>query len=168
MPGAVELRPVDEELLRGLLAVAVADAEPGEVMPPVPGPPGWTAARRDAFLAWHRERTAGLNGPRHEATYAVLADGVVVGSARLAQRGGPAVLETGIWLGRSARGRGIGTAAVRALVDEAARCGALAVVADTTDTNRAAVSALRRNGAALTSDPATGEISARLPLSDDG
>ncbi|KAF4405840.1 MULTISPECIES: GNAT family N-acetyltransferase [Streptomyces] len=161
--GDVELRRLGEETLRELLATAVADAEPEDVMPPVAGPPGWTPARRDAFVAWHRARRPGLDGPRAEATYAVVAGGEVVGSARLARRGGaPGELETGLWLGRSARGLGIGTAVLRAVLAEAARAGARAVVADTNSGNRAAIAALRRCGAELTTDHETGRVAARL------
>ncbi|SOD64412.1 Protein N-acetyltransferase, RimJ/RimL family [Streptomyces zhaozhouensis] len=146
----VELRRIDEEGLATLLTVAVADAAPEEVMPPVTGPPGWTTERREAFLAWHRARRPGLGGSLGESTYAVLHDREVVGSARLARTDRRDVLETGLWLARAQRGRGIGTAALRALLREAARAGARAVVADTTTHNTAALTALRRNGAVLT------------------
>ncbi|MGV9938657.1 GNAT family N-acetyltransferase [Streptomyces sp. NPDC003401] len=149
MVGRVEVRQLDEESLEELLAVAVEDAVPEEVMPPVTGPPGWTAERREAFRNWHRARRPGLAGPLRESTFAITHDGKVVGSARLALRAGHDVLETGMWLGRSHRGRGIGTATVRILLDEAAGAGARAVVADTEAHNTAALGALRRNGATL-------------------
>ena len=50
----VRLRPLTEEGLAELLEVAVADAEPAEVLAPVAGSPGWTAERRRAFLEFHR------------------------------------------------------------------------------------------------------------------
>ncbi|NGO68444.1 GNAT family N-acetyltransferase [Streptomyces sp. SB3404] len=147
----MELRRVTEENLEALLAVAVDDAEPEEVMPPVPGPPGWTGERRDAFRAWHRARLPGLEGPLGEAAYAVVDGGRVAGSARLARPGGrPGTLETGLWLGRSHRGRGIGTAVLGLLLDEATAAGAHRVIADTTAGNAAAIGALRRGGARLT------------------
>ncbi|MEU4495677.1 GNAT family N-acetyltransferase [Streptomyces sp. NPDC023998] len=164
MSGTVELRHVDEEMLEGLLAVAVNDAAPDEVMPPVTGPPGWTTTRQDAFRAWHRARRPGLAGPLHECTFAILADGKIVGSARLACRDSQEVLETGMWLARSARGRGIGTAALDAILNEAARADARFVVAETTATNLAAIAALRRNDARLTTDQHTGHVHAHLPL----
>lgn len=150
MVGRVAVRQMDEEVLEELLAVAVEDAAPEDVMPSVAGPPGWTARRRDAFRDWHRSRFPGLAGPLRESTFAVVHDGAVVGSARLAARDSPDVLETGMWLGRSQRGRGIGTAALRILLDEAAKAGARMVVADTMAHNTAALTALRRNGATLT------------------
>lgn len=164
MTGRVELRPVDEATLRGLLAVAVDDAEPAEVMPPVAGPPGWTPARQDAFQAWHRARRSGLAGPHRECTFAVLADGKIVGSARLACQDGPEVIETGIWLARSTRGRGIGTAALGALLDEAARAGARVLVAETTAVNHAAIASLRGHGAVFSTDHDTGHVHARFSL----
>ncbi|MFF3455298.1 GNAT family N-acetyltransferase [Streptomyces sp. NPDC002730] len=160
----VELRHVDEEMLQGLLAVAVNEAAPGEVMPPVAGPPGWTPARQGAFRAWHRARRPGLAGPLRESTFAILTDGQIIGSARLACRDSQEVLETGMWLARSARGRGIGTAALRALLNEAARADARLVVAETTATNLGAIAALRRNDARLTTDQHNGHVLALLPL----
>ncbi len=162
MVGRVELWGVGDRVLVGLLAVAVGDAAPEEVMPPVAGPPGWTEERREAFRAWHRDRRAGLDGPRREATFAIAHDGVIVGSARLARPEADDALETGLWLGRSHRGKGIGTATLRALLDEAARAGARAVVADTTADNAGALAALRRNGATLSADRDTGQVTARL------
>ncbi|MFD9219248.1 GNAT family N-acetyltransferase [Streptomyces sp. NPDC060064] len=160
----VELRHVDEEMLQGLLAVAVNEAAPSEVMPPVAGPPGWTPARQDAFRAWHRDRRPGLSGPLRESTFAILTDGHIVGSARLACRDSQEVLETGMWLARSARGRGIGTAALRALLNEAAGADARLVVAETTATNLGAIAALRRNDARLATDQHNGHVHAHLPL----
>ncbi|WP_406859044.1 GNAT family N-acetyltransferase [Streptomyces sp. HUAS MG47] len=158
----VDLRRVNQDSLEDLLAVAVADAAPDEVMPPVAGPPGWTAGRQEAFRDWHRARYGGLAGPLRESTFTIRYDGAVVGSARLALRDGDDVLETGMWLGRSHRGRGIGTAALRLLLAEAARAGARAVVADTKTHNTAALGALRRNGATLIAGHGTAEIHAEL------
>jgi RimJ/RimL family protein N-acetyltransferase len=163
MIGRVAVQRVDEEDLEALLAVAVEDAAPEEVMPPVDGPPGWTAARRETFRNWHRARRPGLVGPLRESTFVITHDGTVVGSARLALRGIPDVLETGMWLGRSHRGRGIGTAALGILLCEAAGAGARAVVADTTAHNAAALGALRRNGATLVARQDTPDIRAELP-----
>ncbi|MFK0050727.1 GNAT family N-acetyltransferase [Streptomyces sp. NPDC091025] len=162
MVGRVEMRRLDDEVLEELLAVAVEDAEPDDVMPPVDGPAGWTAERRQAFRDWHRARRPGLTGPLRESTFAITHDGDVVGSARLAHRDGHDVLETGVWLGRSHRGRGIGTATLRVLLDEAARAGARAVVADTRTHNAQALGALRRNGATLVADQDTGDVHAEL------
>ena len=128
----VTLRPIDEEVLAELLTLAVADAAPEEVMPVMAGPPGWTAPRREAFLAFHRERRDGLAGDRRELGLAIVAERRLVGVARLAALEVPETYEAGIWLGRSARGRGVGSAALRALVAEAGAIGAAAVVAYTT------------------------------------
>ncbi|WP_254665891.1 GNAT family N-acetyltransferase [Streptomyces sp. WMMB 322] len=158
----MELQQVDEERLEALLAVAVDDAAPEEVMPPVAGPPGWTPERQEAFRTWHRVRRPGLAGPLQESTFAITHDRKIVGSARLAVRDGHEVLETGMWLARSQRGRGIGTAALRMLLHEAARTSARAVVADTTIQNTAAVAALRRNGATLITSHDTADVHAEL------
>ncbi|MFJ9041112.1 GNAT family N-acetyltransferase [Streptomyces sp. NPDC102406] len=162
MVGRVAARQVDEENLEELLAVAVQEAAPEEVMPAVAGPPGWTTERQEAFRNWHRARRLGLAGPLREVTFAITHNGDIVGSGRLALRDSHDVLETGMWLGRSHRGRGIGTAALRILLDEAARAGARAVVADTKAHNTAALTALRRNGATLIASQDTDEIHADL------
>ncbi|MFF8287282.1 GNAT family N-acetyltransferase [Streptomyces albus] len=160
MTGPVRLEQLDEERLGQLLAVAVADAVPEDVMPPVTGPPGWTAARQEAFLAWHRARRPGLSGPLREATFAITRQQDVVGSARLAVRDGQDTLETGMWLARSHRGHGTGTAALRMVLVEAARSGARVVVAHTRAHNTAALAVLRRNGATLTPWEGTAEVRA--------
>ena len=165
MAGLIELRQVDDTTLEELLVVAVAGAGPEEVMPPVAGPPGWTAERQDAFRRWHRARRFGLAGPLHESTFAIVHDGEIVGSARLAQRNVQDVLETGMWLARSARGHGIGTATLRVLLHEAARAGARTVVADTKSHNVAALRALQHNGAKLTASD-TVEVRAELTLKE--
>ncbi|MFC9288207.1 GNAT family N-acetyltransferase [Streptomyces sp. NPDC057052] len=126
------------------------------------GPPGWTTERQEAFRNRHRARRPGLAGPLRESTFVITHDGRTVGSARLALRAGHDVLETGMWLGRSHRGRGIGTATLRVLLGEAARAGARAVVADTEAHNTAALGALRRNGATPTASQDTVGIHAEL------
>ncbi|MFC3999684.1 GNAT family N-acetyltransferase [Nocardiopsis sediminis] len=161
--GVVGLVRVDDDVLEGLLDVAVGDADPEDVMPAVPGPPGWTQRRRDAFRAFHRARYPGLAAPPYEITYAVTEDGHIRGSVRLRRpEERPEALETGIWLGRSARGRGIGTAAISAVVDAAAQAGAATVLADTTPGNAAMLSVLRRTGAVLVTDTAAGRVDAEL------
>jgi RimJ/RimL family protein N-acetyltransferase len=101
----VRLLPINDDVLADLLAVAIADADPAEVMPPVPGPPGWTPTRREAFIAFHRDRREGLAGRLREATFAISVDGQVVGSARLQRKDRPAVLETGLSRARMAATR---------------------------------------------------------------
>ena len=77
--------------------------------------------------------------------------GRVVGSVRLKRTDEQGMLETGAWLTRPVRGRGVGRAAVAAVLDEAAALGASAVRADTTTTNAAALAVLERLGFSLTS-----------------
>ena len=125
----VNLRPVDEEVLDELLTRAVADAAPEDVMPAVPGPPGWTCARRQAFLAFHRARMDGPAGPAREQDFAVIVEGRPAGVGRIAALDEPGAYEVGLWLGRSARGRGIAAAAVSELARRAAALGATRVVA---------------------------------------
>lgn len=146
----LRLEAVDLAMLDPLTELAVADADPAEVMPCTGDPVGWTDGRREAFRAFHRERLDGLAGPPRELSLAVLVEERPVGIVRLAHAGPPDRLELGIWLGRAARGAGIGTVALRAAVDRAADLGATTVVAETTADNRAAMGALRRCGAVLT------------------
>jgi len=142
---------VDAALTERLLAVAVAGADPGEVMPRVDGPPGWTDAARDAFRAFYEERWPGLDGPLRTVAYVVVDGETIIGMIRLTRKDDER-METGIWLARPARGKGHGGAALRAVADEARRAGARTLVADTTPGNRAALAVLRRGGAALVPD----------------
>jgi RimJ/RimL family protein N-acetyltransferase len=162
----VRIAPLDTRLLAELLRVAVAGAEPWQVMPPVGSGSGWTEQRRAAFLRFHAERLDGLAGAHRTAMYAILADGPVAGMIRMTARepmhDAVTVMETGMWLGRTVRSRGIGTAALRALLVEAVLAGADAVVAETTVTNLAAVGTLRRCGALLGRDGDA--VLARIPL----
>ncbi|MCW2948002.1 MAG: family N-acetyltransferase [Actinoallomurus sp.] len=154
----VTLQPVDEDLLLRLLDVAVAEADPDEVMPPVPGPPGWTDERRAAFRDYLRSAD--------DTTFAVIIDGEVVGAARIAPAEAPGAVETGIWLRRSARGKGHGTEALHLLVAEARARGTTAMIAETTASNVPAVGALRTLGAKLWEDPETGAVHATLRVGD--
>ncbi|MCP2267377.1 GNAT family N-acetyltransferase [Promicromonospora thailandica] len=106
----IDLVPVDDDVLEALLAVAVAEARPDEVLPPAPGvaAPGWTAPHHDAFREYHRRCRVNLHAPVPEVTWAVTADGRIAGAARLALvDDDPGAREVGLWLGRSHRGRGI-------------------------------------------------------------
>lgn len=142
-PPVVRLQPIDDaSLVDVVLAAAVADAPPEEVMPPVPGPPGWSEARRDAFRAHHLARLGGLDGPAAEQCWAVLADDQVAGVVRV-QRHPDGRHEVGIWLTNGWRGRGVGRAAIGAVRVEAARLGVDELVAVTTADNAAALGALR-------------------------
>ncbi|WP_091101793.1 GNAT family N-acetyltransferase [Micromonospora citrea] len=162
MAGTVRLEPVDERNLEPLLSVAAAEAEPGDVMPPVEAPAGWSHARREAFREFHRASFAGLAGPTGTQMYAILAGGEVVGMIRMSRRDEPGTVETGMWLGRSARGQGIGPAALRELLNEAAAAGMRLVVAETTSRNHGALSVLEKCGAKLRED--AGRVHAEICL----
>lgn len=81
---------------------------------------------------------------------------------------GGAVLETGIWLARSFRGRGVGREALRLVKALAASGGAGALVAETTAGNVAALALLKSAGAELVtgaaSDTKTVPVKGRIPL----
>lgn len=118
-------------------------------MPPVEAPAGWSLARREAFREFHRASFGGLDGPTRTLMYAIVAGGEVVGMVRMTRCGEPGTVETGMWLGRSARGQGLGAAALRELLHAAAAAGMRTVVAETTPDNQGAVSVLRKCGAEL-------------------
>lgn len=139
-PPSVILVQLTADNLPLLLEAAVTDADPLEVMPVVPGPPGWTPERRRAFIEFHRDRALHPIRPT-ELTYLITVAGRAVGAARL-QPDGDSV-EAGIWIGRSDRGRGIGTAVARQLLDAAAHTGAHRIVAVTTADNTPAQRLIR-------------------------
>ncbi|MEE6259190.1 GNAT family N-acetyltransferase [Plantactinospora sonchi] len=167
MTREVRLTPVNEQNLEPLLSVAVAEAEPDEVMPPVDAPAGWSQARRDAFREFHRSHFGGLAGPTGNLMYAIEQDGDVVGMIRLGRTDEPGTLETGMWLGKSTRGQGIGLIALRLVLAEAIAAGARRVVADTRPENLPAVNLLRRSGAVLAQDGTTVRAEIRLGVSED-
>lgn len=110
----VDLVPVDEAVLEDLLALAVAEAQPGEVMPPASGESSteprttWTELRKGAFREYHRRCRVNPHAPVPEVTWAVKARGRIVGAARLALvDDDPTAREVGLWLGQSYRGQGI-------------------------------------------------------------
>lgn len=110
----VDLVPVDEAVLEDLLALAVAEAQPGEVMPPASGESPteprttWTEFRKGAFREYHRRCRVNRHAPVPEVTWAVKARGRIVGAARLALvDGDPDAREVGLWLGQPYRGQGI-------------------------------------------------------------
>ena len=82
--------------------------------------------------------------------------------------GGGGALETGIWLARSFRGRGVGREALRLVKERAASAGAAVLVADTTAGNVSALALLKSAGAELVtgaaSDTATVPVKGRIPL----
>ncbi|GHJ53052.1 hypothetical protein Nm8I071_23590 [Nonomuraea sp. TT08I-71] len=152
MSNRVRLLPINDEMLELLLAVAVAEAKPEEVMPPVEAPPGWSPARREAFREFHRASYGGLDGPTRNQMYVVVVGDEVVGMAALGGLHEPGAAETGMWLGRPMRGRGVGAAALTEVMQEAARLGLRSVVARTTRTNVAALTVLAKFGARLRSE----------------
>ncbi|BCW36275.1 hypothetical protein StoSoilA2_23310 [Arthrobacter sp. StoSoilA2] len=157
----VALADVDEEMLKELLALALVQASADEVTPPLGSTPSWNPERIAWFHAYHRAAAAGLEGPAREKTWAVVADGTVVGSIRL-KRTAPGSAETGIWLGRSFRGRGVGLLALHLVADEARARGFAVLQASTTPANMAAQALLSSLGAELIVEAAS--VEARLVL----
>jgi RimJ/RimL family protein N-acetyltransferase len=160
----VTLVDIDEAVLADLVAAAVGDAKPDEVTPPIDAAIDWTDARVDWLRELHRSCRRGLDGPAGEATWAVCHEGRVVGAVRLKRTGDGSVLETGIWLTRSARGHGVAVSAVQAVIRKAAEYGAKAVYAETTLGNVRAQGALRQVGFALSRGTRPDEVRALLRL----
>jgi RimJ/RimL family protein N-acetyltransferase len=160
----VSLVDIDEDVLAEMIDAAVRDCAPDEVTPPFDDGGAWSEPRLDWMRDLHRSRRVGLDGPDREATWAICRDGQVVGAVRLKRTGDGSVLETGIWLTRSARGQGVSVAAMEAVVGKAAECGASAVYAETTLGNVRAQGLLCRLGFALSRGPRPDEVRALLPL----
>jgi RimJ/RimL family protein N-acetyltransferase len=81
--------------------------------------------------------------------YEVVVDDRTVGMIRLTPTAEEGVAETGMWLGTSTRGKGVGADALRAVLDHATNQGWKTVVADTTPDSSPAVRAFVSCGAAL-------------------
>jgi RimJ/RimL family protein N-acetyltransferase len=145
----VQIRQLNPATLQTLLDVAVADAAPDETMPPMPGNPGWTSERKATFLEFFEPMLAGWDGPKKTIIYAITVDETIAGFIRLSRTPDPQRAETGIWLGRSWRGQGVATAALKALIAQAKENGITSIVADTSPENVAALGALRSLGATL-------------------
>ncbi|MBQ1014483.1 GNAT family N-acetyltransferase, partial [Micromonospora sp. M51] len=111
---------------------------------------------------FHRASFGGRDGPPRSQMYAILVGGEVMGMVRMTRCDEPGTVETGMWLGRSARGQGIGAAALRELLNAAARAGMRVVVAETTPDNIGAVAVLEKCGAKLHEDD--GKIRAQICL----
>lgn len=160
----IALRDVDEKTLAALLREAVDDAEPDEACPRlIDDPPGWTVARREVFLAYHRGARPDSDGT--ERTWAIVVDGAVAGAGRLKVfRGEAGALEAGVWVGRRYRGAGVGTQALVLLAERARGAGASVLVAHTATRNAAALGALRSVKATLSPADTGEQITARLPL----
>lgn len=141
---------VDDTVLAQLVEAATTDASADEVTPPLTAGPAWTPTRIAWLRDFHRDRRAGLDGPAREATWAVTVDGRVVASVRPQRTERPGMLETGVWLTRSSRGRGVGRAAMAVALREAAELGFTSVWARTTANNAGALTVLERLGFDLT------------------
>ena len=164
----VSLLDVDEQLLEQLLDLAKRDASPDEVAPPLGGP-GWNLERTAWFFTYHRAAAEGLNGTAGEKSWGILADGALAGSIRLKRVDagtGRDTAETGIWLGRRFRGRGIGSAALCLVLAEARNAGIAEVTARTLAGNPAAQRILAGAGAILTPDD-DGTVRAVVALPTD-
>ena len=145
MAGSVRLRRMDtapaaaDEGWAGAGAVGAAGAGAGGA-----GPGGGAGA------------VAGRGG------YAGPSDGAEAGA------GGGRALETGIWLARSFRGRGVGREALRLVKARAASTGAAVLVAETTAGNVGALALLKYAGAELVTGAAsqtqTVPVIAKIPL----
>ncbi|WP_084512130.1 GNAT family N-acetyltransferase [Agromyces subbeticus] len=157
---AVTLVPVDEEVLRRLTVVATSDAAASDVTPPLTPGDKWTRQRVGWFENYHRSRRSGLTGAEGEATWAILHLGQPVGAVRLKRTDVDGVVETGIWLARTVRGRGIAGQAIRRVLQEARAAGAHSVRADTAPTNEAAQRLLRTLGFTLSPPAPDGRLHA--------
>lgn len=148
----VALVDVDDAVADQLLALAKRDASPDEVAPPLGGP-GWNRERTAWFYGYHHAAAAGLDGPAAEKSWAVFCGGDIAGSVRLKRNDKDVQsAETGIWLGRSFRSRGIGAAALHLVLGEARRAGLRRVTGRTLAGNRSALRLLTKAGAALADD----------------
>lgn len=149
----VDLVPVDEDVLEELLTLAVAEAQPGEVMPPTSGESAtesrttWTEPRKGAFREYHRRCRVNRQVPVPEVTWAIKARGRIVGAARLALvDGDPKSREVGLWLGERYRGQGISGEVAYWAIAAAQTMDAERLVARTTAGNPMARRALERIG----------------------
>jgi RimJ/RimL family protein N-acetyltransferase len=149
MTRKIQIFRLDQQSLRELLAMAIDEADPDETMPPMVGAPGWTPMRQAAFLGHFEPMLAGFEGPKQTVIHGIKVDGLMAGFIRMTLTDRPGVVVTGLWIGRTWRGLGAGTAAVRELLNEAARNRIHTVIAETTPENKAAIGALRKVGATL-------------------
>ena len=131
-------------MLDQIVHAATTDATADEVTPAMAVGNEWTSQRIAWLRSYHLANREGLAGPTREATWAAVEFGAVLGSARMKLTDQAGVVEAGIWLTRSARGRGIGSAVMKAIIAEATKAGARELCADTAETNFAALGALRR------------------------
>jgi RimJ/RimL family protein N-acetyltransferase len=147
----VKLYRLNQRLLAELLHAAVTDADPLEVMPPVKGPSGWTPERRAAFVQFHEARS--LSADPLETTFAITVAEQVAGAARLCPVDGQTgTAEAGVWIGRTHRGAGVGTAVLELLLNRASAQGFTTVYVSTTPDNTAVRSLLSARGVVLVPD----------------
>ncbi|MBG0738028.1 GNAT family N-acetyltransferase [Paeniglutamicibacter antarcticus] len=158
------LIPVSDQTLEQLVVAATTDATADEVTPPLTPGGEWTSERIEWLRHYHRSNSAGPNGATGESTWAVVASGVVCGSARLKANDEKGVFETGIWLTQTARGRGVARAAMAGIIEKAAERGAREVIADTAAGNLAAQRLLDHLGFQLSPSTETGRVEAKLEL----
>lgn len=163
---SLALVAVDEVVLEALVDAATQDASADDVTPRLAGDSAWTPARIEWLRSFHRDRRAGLSGDTGEATWAVVVDGLVVGSVRLMRTTEEGVLETGIWLTRSCRGRRVGSLTMAKVLHQAVALGARGVRADTTRENIGAIKILRQLGFDVSSPHAGGRVEALLNLDE--
>jgi RimJ/RimL family protein N-acetyltransferase len=159
----VQLNELSDEMLSRLVRHALLDSDIHEVMPAGPGPAAWTPERLDEFVSFHKGRRGGLDGPASEVSWAILVDGTAAGVVRL-QRVALGSLEVGMWLTRSTRGRGIGGQVLTSMMARATTLGANTLVAVTTSTNQAALSALARIGARIYAPTPDGRVRTEIEL----
>lgn len=162
----VALAAVSAQVLEELVAVATTDADADEVTPRLTDTPGWTPERVVWLRAFHTSRRSGLTGQAGEQTWAVRVDGAVVGSVRLKALDSTRRLETGVWLSRAARGRGVGGAVLEAIIERARVSSGEELLAVTTPGNRAAIGLLHRAGFELDLE-GLDSVRARLELTPE-
>jgi RimJ/RimL family protein N-acetyltransferase len=167
MSSEVKLIDVDEETLERMVAAAIRDAFADEVTAPVTPGNVWTQERVDWLRDLHRNDRAGVSGPTREATWAVILTESpydVLGQVRLKALEEPDVYETGMWLTRTGRGRGLAKLALAAVADKAWDLGGKTLRAETVDSNLAAKGALQGVGFVLAEPDAEGGVRADLSL----
>jgi RimJ/RimL family protein N-acetyltransferase len=96
-------------------------------------------------------------------TYAIVAAGEISGAVRIRRIAESTSFEFGIWLGRSARGLGIGTVALAQTIRKARAAGCRELRAQTTTGNVPALGLLRSHGFRLT-PPSEGTVEAVLAI----
>lgn len=143
-----DLVRVDELLIRGPEEADVALIAPAFVDPEVGGEAGLPPVGPQELLAFLRAQLPALRAQGLLAPYVIAAaDGTVLGGLTLHHLDPMRdAVEVGYWLYREARGRGVATRSVRALVDHAFDNGLCRVEAHVRIGNRASERVLERLG----------------------